>query len=117
MPKKSLTQATVLCYPSFDKTFILQTDASAVGIGAVLEQEGQVVAYASRSLTLPERQYSVIERECMAVVFAVKKFRHYLPFCSSYRPPATSVAICTENGRKIMPMGTCITGFDFEIKY
>ena len=43
----------------FDGTageFILQTDASAVGLGAVLEQDGHVIAYASRSLTAPERQ-------------------------------------------------------------
>ena len=76
--KDALTQAPVLCYPSFKKGFTLQTDASAVGIGAVLEQEGHVVAYASCSLTPPERQYSVIEQECLAVVFAVKHFRHYL---------------------------------------
>eukprot|EP00731_Ephydatia_muelleri_P008210 Em0004g548a len=53
--KKSLIQAPVQCYKSLDKPFILQTDASAVGIGAVPEQEGHVVVYASRSLTLPER--------------------------------------------------------------
>ena len=76
--KDALTQAPVLCYPCFKKGFTLQSDASAVGIGAVLEQDGHVIAYASRSLTPPERQYSVIERECLAVVFAVKHFRHYL---------------------------------------
>ncbi|KAL5491900.1 hypothetical protein EMCRGX_G017269 [Ephydatia muelleri] len=74
--KDALTQVPVLCYPK--KGFTLQTDASAVEIGAVLEQEGHVIAYASRSLTPPERQYSVIESECLAVVFAVKYFRHYL---------------------------------------
>ena len=37
-----------------------------------------MVAYASRSLTAPERQYSVIQRECLAVVYALKQFRHYL---------------------------------------
>ncbi|KAL5516823.1 hypothetical protein EMCRGX_G002244 [Ephydatia muelleri] len=61
-----------------EKGFTLQTDASAVGIGAGLEQEGHVIAYASRSLTPPERQYSVMERECLAVAFAVKHFRRYL---------------------------------------
>ena len=63
---------------------MLQTDASAVGLGAVLEQEGYVVAYASRSLTITERQYSVIQRECLAVVYVLKQFCHYLlgrPFC------------------------------------
>ena len=65
----------MLCYPSLTKDFELQTDASAVGLGAVLEQDGHVV---SRSLTQVERQYSVIERECLAVLYAVKQFRHYL---------------------------------------
>ena len=79
--KSHLVQAPVLSYPCFDRAaneFSLQTDASAVGIGAVLEQGGHVIAYASRSLTAPERQYSVIQRECLAVVYALKQFRHYL---------------------------------------
>ena len=46
--KDLLSQAPVLCYPSLTKYFELQTDASAVGLGAVLEQDGHVVAYASR---------------------------------------------------------------------
>ena len=55
----------------------MQTDASAIGLGAVLEQDGHVVAYVSRSLIHAEKQYSVIERECLAVLYAVKQFRHY----------------------------------------
>ena len=69
--KDHLTQAPVLAYPRFDHnagTFHLQTDASAVGLGAVLEQNGHPVAYASRSLTSPEKQYAVIQRECLAIV-------------------------------------------------
>ena len=76
--KDLLSQAPVLCYPSLTKDFELQTDASSVGLGVVLEQDGHVVEYASRSLTHAERQYSVIERECLAVLYAVKQFRHYL---------------------------------------
>lgn len=49
-----------------------------MGLGAVLEQDGHVIAYASRTLTAPERQYSIIQRECLAVVYALKQFRHYL---------------------------------------
>ena len=51
----------VLAYPSFEQNaaeFILQTDASAVGLGAVLEQQGHVIAYASKS---SEHNYSVIQ--------------------------------------------------------
>eukprot|EP00731_Ephydatia_muelleri_P017330 Em0010g428a len=73
--KDLLSQAPMLCYPSLTKDFELQTDASAVGLGAVLEQDGHVAAYASRSSTQAE---SVIERECLAVLYAVKQFRHYL---------------------------------------
>ena len=52
--KAHLVQAPVLAYPCSGSTadkFVLQTDASAVGLGAILEQNGQVVAYASHSLT------------------------------------------------------------------
>ena len=79
--KRKLTQAPILAYPSFHQSaspFVLQTDASAVGLGAVLEQDGHVIAYASRTLNKAEQKYSVIQKECLAVVFALKQFRHYL---------------------------------------
>ena len=71
-------KAPILTYPCFSSNaakFIVQTDASGVGLGAVLEQDEHVISYASRSLTSPERQYSTIQRECAAIVFAL---RHYL---------------------------------------
>ena len=70
-----------LTYPCFDPSadqFSLQTDASSTGIGAILEQIGHVVAYASRILSPSEKNYSVIQRECLAIAFALKQFRHYL---------------------------------------
>ncbi|KAL5503413.1 hypothetical protein EMCRGX_G010361, partial [Ephydatia muelleri] len=79
--KQHLVQAPILAYPRFDQdagTFVLQADASAIGLGAVLEQDGHVIAYASRSLNKSEQQYSVIQKECLAVVYALKQFRHYL---------------------------------------
>ena len=82
--KQNLTEAPVLAYPQFGpaaEQFILQTDASATGIGAVLEQGGRVVGYASRTLSSAEKYYSVIQRECLAVIFALKQFRHYLLGC------------------------------------
>lgn len=60
----------------------METDASAEGLGAVLlQQDGSQflpIAFASRSLSTAEKNYSVIERETLALVFAVKKFRSYL---------------------------------------
>ena len=79
--KDALTSAPVLAYPRFDSkaaSFVLHTDASDNGLGAVLEQDGRVVAYASRTLTNTEKNYSVIQKECLAVVYATKQFRHYL---------------------------------------
>ena len=79
--KDKLVRAPILAYPQFGKTsppFVLQTDASSVGLGAVLEQNGHVVAYASRALTKAEQQYSLIQKECLAAVFAMKQYRHYL---------------------------------------
>ena len=73
--KQCLVQSPVLTFPDFSSTakpFVLQTDASSFGIGAVLEQTGKVVAYASRILTKAEKSYGVIQQECLAIVYALK---------------------------------------------
>ena len=82
MLTKQLSQSPILCLPQFEKEFILQTEASETGIGAVLLQEyGEYrfpVYYASKKLLDKERRYSVIEKECLAIVWAVQKFQNYL---------------------------------------
>ena len=78
--KEKLLSPPILSFPQFDKTFILDTDASQEGVGAVLSHEGQeqVVAYASRVLSKAERQYCATRWEMLAVVWAIKNFRPYL---------------------------------------
>ena len=80
--KQILLDKPVLQLPNFNKGFILQTDASDVGLGAALLQEHNdlllPIAYASRKLLPREKAYSVIEKECLAVVWAVQKFHVYL---------------------------------------
>lgn len=60
------------------KKFMLESDASSVGIGAVLRQEGKPVAYISRCLTKTEKGYSITEREVLAAIWSMEKFRFYL---------------------------------------
>jgi len=81
--KQRLTTAPILSYPSFNSPFLLETDASIKGIGAVLSQcqddnHPHPVAYSSRSLTAAERNYSITELETLAVVWAVSHFHSYL---------------------------------------
>ena len=82
--KKKLVEAPILAYPSSDLAdpFVLDTDASDSGIGAVLSQvqDGteRVIAYASKTLNHSQRRYCTTYRELLAVVVFVKRFRHYL---------------------------------------
>lgn len=81
--KALLTKAPVLAYPQFGKEFLLEKDASGVGLGAILSQQqpdGTVhpITFASRTLQPHERNYGISELEALGVVLAVKHFRHYL---------------------------------------
>ena len=80
--KEALVSSPVLAQPRHDGQFILDTDASMVGIGAVLSQmqDGQerVVAYSSRRLSDAERRYSVTRLELLAVVYGLRQYRQYL---------------------------------------
>lgn len=78
-----LTSPPLLAFPDFSKQFHLATDASGVGLGAVLIQyddsgNERVIAYASRNLRPSERNYPAIELECLAIVWACEQFRQYL---------------------------------------
>ena len=76
--KELITTATTLRFYDRNKPVTLQVDASTKGLGAVLMQDGNPVAYASKSLTETESRYANIERELLAVVFGCTRFHTYL---------------------------------------
>ena len=78
--KQALCNAPVLAFPDFSRDFTLCTDASNIGIGSVLMQsdangKSRAVAFASRLLNAAERNYSVTDREALAVVWSLRHFR------------------------------------------
>ena len=79
-------------------------------MGAVLGQDRHVIAYASRSLNQAEQHYCVIQKECLAVVFALKQFRHPLParlsIQTGYQPCSASMALRREDGVDALLFGT-----------
>lgn len=81
--KQAYSEAPILLAPNWAKPFHVHTDASKIAVGVMLAQNvngkhDQPVAYASRLMNQAERNYSTTEREALAMVYAVKKFRHYL---------------------------------------
>ncbi|CAK9832810.1 Retrovirus-related Pol polyprotein from transposon 17.6 [Anthophora retusa] len=80
--RTALCTEPVLCYPDFTKPFHITTDASNYAIGAILSQgeinRDQPIAYASRLLHGAELNYATIEKECLAIIYAVQHFRSYI---------------------------------------
>ncbi|RVE60508.1 hypothetical protein OJAV_G00181480 [Oryzias javanicus] len=123
--KSALAGAPVLAYPDLSQPFILDTDASNVGVGAVLSQLDEtgerVVAYYSCSLSRPERNYCVTRRELLAVILAVRHFRPYilgtrfrlrtdhasLTWLLNFKQPEGQVARCLE----------ILQEYDFEVQH
>lgn len=73
-----MVQAPILAAPNFTLPFIVETDASGHGLGAVLLQANHPIAYYTKVLGLRARSKPIHEKELMAIVFAIEKWRHYL---------------------------------------
>nr|GFC43549.1 putative reverse transcriptase domain-containing protein [Tanacetum cinerariifolium] len=76
--KQKLCSAPILALPEGSEDFVVYSDASHKGLGAVLMQREKVIAYASRQLKVHERNYTTHDLELGSVVFALKLWRHYL---------------------------------------
>ena len=76
--KEKLTTGPVLILPDLQKSFLVMCDACGNSIGAVLQQDGHVVAYESRVLSDPEKILQIYEKELLAVIHALSSWKHYL---------------------------------------
>ena len=121
-----LVTAPVLAYPCFTKPFVLHTDASALGLGAVLEQEQDdrklhPVAYASRTLSKQEGRYGITDLEALALVWACRHFRAYLlgHHCivvTDHAPLKALVSAKHQSG-KLARWSDTIAELDLDIQY
>lgn len=124
--KKLLTNDPILQYPDFKKSFILTTDASNYAIGAVLSQ-GKIgsdlpVAYASRTLSDAEQNYSTIEKELLGIVWAVKYFRPYLygrkfTIVTDHQPLQWLFSLKEPSSSKLIRWRLKLEEYDYEIVY
>lgn len=81
--KEKMATAPILVFPDWKKEFHVHMDASCIALGAILTQLGEgdtdhLISFISRELSKVERNYSTIEQEGLAMVYALQKFRHYL---------------------------------------
>eukprot|EP01127_Copromyxa_protea_P013624 TRINITY_DN368_c0_g1_i14.p2 TRINITY_DN368_c0_g1~~TRINITY_DN368_c0_g1_i14.p2 ORF type:complete len:594 (+),score=103.02 TRINITY_DN368_c0_g1_i14:3196-4977(+) len=125
--KKALTSDPVMAYPDWNLQFIVTTDASLEGLGAVLSQkfpEGErVIAYASRRLSDGEKKYAITQLEALAVVWAVKQFRdpylmsHKFKLVTDHRALLQLQNMNPSSNRTLQRWSMELAEFDMEIVY
>lgn len=123
--KELITKYPILQYPDFSKPFIITTDASNRGIGAVLSQEFNgkdlPIHFASRTLNKSETSYSTTEKECLAIVWATKQFRPYIygtkfVIMTDHRP-LTWLFQVKDPGSRLVRWRLKLEEFDYTIVY
>ena len=123
--KELLTTSPVLAFPNFSQPFLLETDASGKGVGAVLSQRQEdcsirPIAYASRTLQKHEANYGISELEALAVVWAVKHFRVYLygHHCTVFTDhSALKSLLNTHPSGRLARWGLALQEMDLDIQY
>lgn len=114
--KAAMTRAPILAMPNFSQPFVVETDASGYGLGAVLLQGVHPVAYFSKVLGIRAREKPIYEKELMAIVFAVEvaTLLTWATFCCPHRPEKHEVFVRTKSsGASIPKMGEQVVGIHF----
>lgn len=122
--KNKLSNAPVLALYSESAPVVVSVDASSVALGAVLLQEGRPVEFASLTLTETQSRYAHIEKEMLAIVFGVERFRQYIygrsdvtvhsdhkPLEALFKKPLVSVPA------RLQRMMMRVQGYDFKVVY
>jgi hypothetical protein len=119
--KTLLMNDPILKYPDFKETFTITTDASQFALGAILSQNNHPICYASRTLNDHEINYSTIEKELLAVVWATKYFRPYVFgrkfIIETDHKPLQWLFSIKEPNSKLIRWRLKLLEYDYEIKY
>ncbi|TNV71127.1 hypothetical protein FGO68_gene3111 [Halteria grandinella] len=126
--KAILSNSPVLTAPDFNKQFKLFVDASDVGVGAVLMQEGSEqidhpICYFSKKFDKHQRNYSTIEKECLALILALNQFDVYL--CTTVVPvlvftdhnPLTFIGKMKNKNQRILRWSLTLQEYNLDIKH
>ena len=121
--KQALGNAPILRVPDFQRPFIVRSDASNEGLGAMLFQEFEdglfPIAYANRKLKKNERNYCTIEKECLAMVFAVKRFQYYLYgtdfVIQTDHKPLAYIQRCKIESPRVMRWAIALQSYKFRV--
>jgi len=119
--KQSMINPPVLALPDMTKLFVIETDASGTGVGAMLMQEGHPIAFLSKALGPRQQALSAYEREMFAILQAVAKWKHYL-WGRHFRIRTDHVSLKHLLDQKVTYPSqhlwlTKLLGFDYEIEY